>query len=70
VLYHSSDPVGNAVTGEFNKSNPFQESQFLPESELIDPGAELDHEDKIYLAMKWGRLYTPGQWVVLEQLYK
>ena len=50
--------------------NPFQEQNFIPESDLIDPGAQLNDDDKLYLAMKWGRLYTPSQWVTLEQLYK
>ena len=37
--------------------------------ELVDVGAELTQEDKIYLAMKWGRLYSAAEWVALEQLY-
>lgn len=37
--------------------------------ELVDVGADLTQEDKIYLAMKWGRLYHADQWVALEQLY-
>lgn len=49
--------------------NPFQENNFLAEEQLIDPGANLTKQDKIYLAMKWGRLYTPAQWIALEQLY-
>jgi hypothetical protein len=36
---------------------------------LIDPGADLEKDEKMYLAIKWGRLYTPAQWVALEQLY-
>ena len=75
---------GNAITGEHPGSksplptsyqqalgqirNPYQESNFLSEAE-IDPGAQLEKEDKIYLALKWGRLYRPSQWVALEQLY-
>lgn len=39
------------------------------EVELVDVGAELTNEDKIYLAMKWGRLYRADEWVKLEQLY-
>ena len=50
--------------------NPFQEQNFLAESEMVDIGADLSKEDKVYLAMKWGRLYTPAQWVVLEKTYK
>lgn len=49
--------------------NPFQQNNFLSENEIIDPGANLDDEDKMYLAVKWGRLYRPSQWVALEQLY-
>ena len=26
-------------------------------------------DDKIYLAMKWGRLYKPNEWVQLEKMY-
>lgn len=49
--------------------NPFQEQNFMSESDLVDPGADLDDDDKMYLAVKWGRLYKPSQWVALEQLY-
>lgn len=50
-------------------ANSFQESLFLDESELIDPSAELTHDDKVYLAMKWGRLYKPNDWIDLEKNY-
>ena len=49
--------------------NPFQEQNFMSEKDIIDPGANLDDDDKMYLALKWGRLYKPSQWVALEQLY-
>ena len=49
--------------------NPFQEQNFMAEDEIVDPGADLDNQDKMYLAVKWGRLYKPSQWVALEQLY-
>ena len=77
---------GNVITGVrptdlLNKSssyaqalqqlkNPFQENNFLPQSDLIGAEADLSHEDQIYLAMKWGRLYSPAQWVALEKMYK
>lgn len=73
---------GDVITGTISKQaissyqqalqqlkNPFQEKNFLSEDELVDPGENLSKEDKIYLAMKWGRLYTASQWVTLEQLY-
>lgn len=46
-----------------------EEDKFISQEELIDPAKNLTQQDKIYLAMKWGRLYTPAQWVTLEQLY-
>ena len=49
--------------------NPFQEQNFMSENDIIDPGANLNDEDKMYLAVKWGRLYRPSQWIALEQLY-
>ena len=51
--------------------NPYGDgSQFMSEDELVDLGAELTDEDKTYLAMKWGRLYKPAEWVELEKTYK
>lgn len=56
----------NAAVGE---NNLFNENDFLAEEELPDPAAQLSQEDKIYLAMKWGRLYKPDEWVSLEKKY-
>ncbi len=49
--------------------NPYQEQAFLNTSEIPDPSADLNEEDKIYLAVKWGRLYRPSQWIALEKMY-
>ena len=43
--------------------HPFEEVQ------LVDVSADLTDEDKVYLAMKWGRLYRADEWVALEKLY-
>lgn len=57
------------VTDAIN--NPFGNgSNFMPEDDLIDLGEELTEDDKMYLAMKWGRLYKPAEWVELEKTYK
>lgn len=37
--------------------------------DIPDVGADLTEDDKVYLAMKWGVLYTPADWVFMEQLY-
>lgn len=43
--------------------NPFEQVN------VPDVGNDLTEEDKVYLAMKWGRLYTSSDWVYLEQKY-
>lgn len=63
-----SPVTGNPITGP-NGFNAFDETQFIDEAELPDPAAELTKEDKIYLAMKWGRNYKPSEWIALEKNY-
>ena len=46
-----------------------QGQQFMQEEELPDPAADLTQEDKVYLAMKWGRYWQPNEWIELEQTY-
>ena len=43
---------------------------YMSEDDLIDTTADLTDDDKIYLAMKWGRLYKPAEWVELERIYQ
>lgn len=45
----------------------YDENSFL--DDLESPAAQLTQEDKIYLAMKWGRNYHADQWVKLEKSY-
>lgn len=49
--------------------NPYNENTFMDESLLPDPAASLTEEDKIAMAMKWGKLYRPDEWVALERDY-
>lgn len=49
--------------------NPFGDAIFMKEEELYDFGSELTENDKKYLALKWGRLYKPHEWVELEKSY-
>lgn len=43
--------------------NPFEKI------DLPDVGLELTDEDKRFLAMRWGRLYTAADWVYLDNKY-
>ena len=49
--------------------NAFDENNFISEEELPDPALDLTQDDKVYLAMKWGRLYKPNEWIKLEKKY-
>lgn len=49
--------------------NKFNENNFFREDELPNLAEGLTQEDKINLAMKWGRLYTPDEWIELEKTY-
>ena len=62
-------PMMGPPPGYIGNDNPFNEDGFMSEDELIDPAADLTADDKLYLAMKWGRLYKPNEWVELEKKY-
>lgn len=47
----------------------YDESKYINSDDIPDPSAELTNDDKIYLAMKWGRLYKPNEWIELEKKY-
>ena len=50
----------------------YEQQPIIDESYLEDvesPAAQLTKDDKIYLAMKWGRNYTPEQWIEMEKSY-
>lgn len=47
----------------------FDERQFMDEDEMPHPENELTKEDKIALAVKWGRTYRPDEWIALEKHY-
>ena len=66
---HKGAPAVAVPVGQLPGSVGFDESQFMTEDELGDLGAELTQDDKIFLAMKWGRLYKPSEWVQLEKMY-
>ena len=56
-------PTQQAALG----NNPFPQNNILDGVEA--PAAQLTHDDKIALAMKWGVSYNPDQWIKLEKTY-
>jgi len=61
--------TGPSMNPYLGPNNPYDESKFIREEDLPNPAESLTNEDKIYLAMKWGRLYKPDEWVELEKNY-
>lgn len=62
--------AATAPGGDFlGNDNPYVESNFISSEELPDPATMLTQEDKISLALKWGRLYQVSEWVELEKMY-
>lgn len=58
------------VTSQETFTNPgYPQNSDFEQVDLPDISASLTDEDKIRLAMKWGRLYRADEWVALEQLY-
>lgn len=55
----------------FRSENPtfYNEMTFPSADEMPDLAAELTKEDREYLMLKWGRLYTPAEWIDLEKKY-
>ena len=58
-----SNKYGGSIPAEM-------QDPYMSEDDLIDTTADLTDDDKIYLAMKWGRLYKPAEWVELERIYQ
>ena len=69
VLLQAASQVPGVLVGSIGSNNPFNEVNFISQEELPDPTEELTDDDKVYLAMKWGRMYTPREWIELEQSY-
>ena len=63
------DNMSSAQTLVIDNANPYNEDNFMKEAEMPDPAAELTTDDKLMLAMKWGRLYKPAEWIELETDY-
>lgn len=69
VPLQAASQVPGVLVGSVGSNNPFNEVNFISQEELPDPTEELTDDDKVYLAMKWGRMYTPREWIELEQSY-
>lgn len=57
------------VTKVVGANDNFNENNFMREDEIPDLSKELTEDDRKALAIKWGRLYKPTEWIELESMY-
>ncbi len=69
TLKEENDNDPNSNNPYVGPNNFFDENEYISETDLPKPEESLTQEDKIYLAMKWGRTYKPSEWVELERIY-
>ena len=65
----ASANTAEAYAEDDDKNFHYPKGAGFEEVEIVDVGADLTQEDKVYLAMKWGRLYRADEWIALEKLY-
>ena len=63
----SSDSLNFSNTDSGNLNGDYFKDNL--DFDVPDLGAELTDDDKRYLYLKWGKGYTPDEWVRLEQLF-
>ena len=64
----SFESVNGVIVQSGTDTYPTNQNVF-EQVDIPDVGKDLTEEDKIYLATKWGRLYSASDWVYLEQKY-
>lgn len=57
------------VTMVVGATDNFNENNFMREDDMPDLAKELTDDDRKALAIKWGRLYKPTEWIELESMY-
>ena len=69
-LVSAGNAINNVGKTLINNVLPQNEQdEFMMEEELPDLDSQLTQEDKIALALKWGRLYKPSECIELEKNY-
>lgn len=66
---NAAGPVPSGSIPGSPQSIFYNEEEFISPDDVPDLGNELTNDDKIAMAMKWGRLYKPSEWVELERMY-
>lgn len=60
---------GNQPQDAIGEDNFYDERQFMTEQDIPDLSKDLTDQDRKYLVMKWGRYYSPQEWIQLQTFY-
>lgn len=60
---------GNQPQDAIGEDNFYDERQFMAEQDIPDLSKDLTDQDRKYLVMKWGRYYSPQEWIQLQTFY-
>lgn len=63
--------VAEAATQKqlIGEQNYYNQDNFVSEEDVPDLAEDLTEDDKKYLLIKWGRMYTANDWVLLQKDY-
>ena len=70
VPLQAAAQMPGVLAGSIGANNPFYETSGIQQTDLPNPVDDLTDEDKTYLAMKWGTMYQPREWIELEKTYR
>ena len=59
----------NQPQDAIGEDNFYDERQFMAEQDIPDLSKDLTDQDRKYLVMKWGRYYSPQEWIQLQTFY-
>ena len=60
---------GTQPQDAIGEDNFYDERQFMAEQDIPDLSKDLTDQDRKYLVMKWGRYYSPQEWLQLQTFY-
>lgn len=60
---------GTQPQDAIGEDNFYDERQFMAEQDIPDLSKDLTDQDRKYLVMKWGRYYSPQEWIQLQTFY-
>lgn len=68
-IKNGRSPFQQAVAASPPSPMSYDQSKYMAEQQIPDLSLDLTNQDKKYLVMKWGRYYTPQQWIQLQTFY-